>query len=169
MVAKQRWAAALLMLVLMALALPFVFRERTGLPPMLPLAIPTAPVMVVPAAAPVVSDGEMSQVQEQLAVAGRDPFNAAMADGESVAEGGEVPLPSAWSVELATGLPQQQAAALLARLREAGYRSYLRSDAVGWQVYAGPELDPRAAEQTRDSLHLDPRFRLPGQLVPFEL
>mgnify|MGYP005839106257 CR=1 FL=1 len=166
---RQRWAALLLMLVLAALALPFVLRERVPLPPMLQLSIPAAPVMPMPAVDPVVSEAELAQVQAKMAAAERDPFNAAMADAELAPAEGEIPLPSAWSVELATGLSQADAEALLGRLREADFRSYIRHNDAGWQVFAGPEIAPQAAEQTRDSLRLDPRFQLAGQLVPFQL
>ena len=90
---------------------------------------------------------------------------------ETLPQLGEDGLPSGWSVRLGLFSNADNAAILLERLQEAGYRAYMREietdEGLLRGVFVGPWLDKQLSAGYQSSLQEE--FQLAGIVVPYEM
>jgi len=90
---------------------------------------------------------------------------------ETLRQLGEDGLPSGWSVRLGLFSNVDNAAILLERLQEAGYRAYMREietdEGLLRGVFVGPWLDKQLSAGYQSSLQEE--FQLAGIVVPYEM
>jgi DedD protein len=121
------------------------------------------------------SDSENAlTVAQKVTAAGPDATESVPAytrQDENLPQLGEDGLPSGWSVRLGLFSNADNAASLLDRLQEAGYRAYMReieSDEGRLRgVFVGPWLDRQLSADYQSSLQEE--FQLAGIVVPYEM
>ena len=153
----------------------------------------TRPVIIadsdVPAVAPPVTGADQPASADQASSTGAgNPLTIAQGDTnvepevsesvpadtgqeETLPQLGEDGLPSGWSVRLGLFSNADNAAVLLERLQEAGYRAYIRqieSDEGQLRgVFVGPWLNRQLSAGYQSSLQEE--FQLAGIVVPYEM
>ena len=121
------------------------------------------------------SDSENAlTVVQKVTAAGPDATKSVPAytrQDENLPQLGEDGLPGGWSVRLGLFSNADNAASLLDRLQEAGYRAYMReieSDEGRLRgVFVGPWLDRQLSADYQSSLQEE--FQLAGIVVPYEM
>ena len=121
------------------------------------------------------SDSENAlTVVQKVTAAGPDATKSVPAytmQDENFPQLGEDGLPGGWSVRLGLFSNADNAASLLDRLQEAGYRAYMReieSDEGRLRgVFVGPWLDRQLSADYQSSLQEE--FQLAGIVVPYEM
>ena len=113
-------------------------------------------------------------VAQEAAAAGpgvRESVPAYTRQDETLPQLGEDGLPSGWSVRLGLFSNADNAAILLERLQEAGYRAYMREieseEGLLQGVFVGPWLDRQLSAGYQNSLQEE--FQLAGIVVPYEM
>ena len=119
------------------------------------------------------SESTLTVAQEAMAT-GPDATESVPAytrQDEKLPQLGEDGLPSGWSVRLGLFSNADNAAILLERLQDAGYRAYMReieSDEGRLRgVFVGPWLDRQLSADYQSSLQEE--FQLAGIVVPYEM
>ena len=130
-----------------------------------------------PASADQISDSGAeiaSTIAQETTAAGPEVSESVPAytrQDETVPQLGEDGLPSGWSVRLGLFSNADNAAILLERLQEAGYRAYMREiesdEGLLRGVFVGPWLDRQLSAGYRSSLQEE--FQLAGIVVPYEM
>jgi DedD protein len=130
-----------------------------------------------PASAEQISDSDAeiaSTIAQETTAAGPEVSESVPAytrQDETFPQLGEDGLPSGWSVRLGLFSNADNAASLLDRLQEAGYRAYMReieSDEGRLRgVFVGPWLDRQLSADYQSSLQEE--FQLAGIVVPYEM
>ena len=120
------------------------------------------------------SEKALTVAREEATAAGPDATESVPAftrQDETLPQLGEDGLPSGWSVRLGLFSNADNAAILLERLQEAGYRAYMReieSDEGRLRgVFVGPWLDRQLSADYQSSLQEE--FQLAGIVVPYEM
>lgn len=193
---RQRLIGFLLLLLLAAILAPLVLRSPQEVRVALDMSIPEPPPMEEPVVAPVVSDQEradtdqeISAQQQAVADAGQHALQRPKADTEAPSAPSEPPAatppepepgpaqPAAdhpspgFTVQVGSFSDRANADALVARLKEADYAAYVSAVEQGgntWQrVFVGPEIKRERAEALRQRLADDKRFALQGLVRGF--
>jgi len=130
-----------------------------------------------PASAEQISDSDAeitSTIAQETTAAGREVSESVPAytrQDETLPQLGEDGLPSGWSVRLGLFSNADNAAILLERLQEAGYRAYMREiesdEGLLRGVFVGPWLDRQLSAGYQSSLQEE--FQLAGIVVPYEM
>jgi DedD protein len=130
-----------------------------------------------PASAEQISDSDAeigSTIAQETTAAGPEVSESVPAytrQGETLPQLGEDGLPSGWSVRLGLFSNADNAAILLERLQEAGYRAYMREiesdEGLLRGVFVGPWLDRQLSAGYQSSLQEE--FQLAGIVVPYEM
>lgn len=130
-----------------------------------------------PASADQISDSDAeiaSTIAQETTAAGlevSESFPAYTRQDETLPQLGEDGLPSGWSVRLGLFSNADNAAILLERLQEAGYRAYMREiesdEGLLRGVFVGPWLDRQLSAGYQSSLQEE--FQLAGIVVPYEM
>ena len=130
-----------------------------------------------PASANQISDSDAeiaSTVAQETTAAGPEVSESVPAytrQDETLPQLGEDGLPSGWSVRLGLFSNADNAAILLERLQEAGYRAYMREiesdEGLLRGVFVGPWLDRQLSAGYQSSLQEE--FQLAGIVVPYEM
>ena len=130
-----------------------------------------------PASAEQISDSDAeiaSTIAQETAAAGPEVSETVPAytrQDETLPQLGEDGLPSGWSVRLGLFSNADNAAILLERLQEAGYRAYMREiesdEGLLRGVFVGPWLDRQLSAGYQSSLQEE--FQLAGIVVPYEM
>jgi len=130
-----------------------------------------------PASADQISDSDAeiaSTIAQETTAAGpevRKSVPAYTRQDETLPQLGEDGLPSGWSVRLGLFSNADNAAILLERLQEAGYRAYMREiesdEGLLRGVFVGPWLDRQLSAGYQSSLQEE--FQLAGIVVPYEM
>ena len=130
-----------------------------------------------PASADQISDSDAeiaSTIAQETTAAGPDVSESVPAytrQDETLPQLGEDGLPSGWSVRLGLFSNADNAAILLERLQEAGYRAYMREiesdEGLLRGVFVGPWLDRQLSAGYQSSLQEE--FQLAGIVVPYEM
>jgi len=130
-----------------------------------------------PASAEQISDSDAeiaSTIAQETAAAGPEVSESVPAytrQDETLPQLGEDGLPSGWSVRLGLFSNADNAAILLERLQEAGYRAYMREiesdEGLLRGVFVGPWLDRQLSAGYQSSLQEE--FQLAGIVVPYEM
>lgn len=130
-----------------------------------------------PASAEQISDSDAeiaSTIAQETTAAGPEVSESVPAytrQDETLPQLGEDGLPSGWSVRLGLFSNADNAASLLERLQDAGYRAYMReieSDEGRLRgVFVGPWLDRQLSADYQSSLQEE--FQLAGIVVPYEM
>ncbi|EKF74866.1 hypothetical protein A11A3_06525 [Alcanivorax hongdengensis A-11-3] len=173
----------LFLLVLAAFLVPLLFRSPEQVRNALDMHIPKAPAMVDIKPEPVISkDDQQSatqtieedhrQISEQADKALAAPTSPEADKGASGGRsepdkpGDPSPVLAGFTVQVASFVDEDNARALVARLKEAEYRAYLQKEADGGQtlyrVFVGPDIRKADAQKTRQTLADDSRFALQG-------
>ncbi|MED5239271.1 MAG: SPOR domain-containing protein [Pseudomonadota bacterium] len=186
---RQRLIGAALLLILAAVLSPLVFRTPAQIRTALNMEIPPAPDYQAVSVEPVVSE-EVEQAaaeriesdHEQVRASASQPGTALADDDKSrqsepVLETLSTPPAPALSAEddpvLAGFIVQvgsfsnpDSAVNLVKRLKDAGFRAYTETESrdgkLLHRVMVGPEIRKEDAEQTRERLANDSRFKLDG-------
>ena len=113
-------------------------------------------------------------VAQEAAASGpgvRESVPAYTRQDETFPQLGEDGLPTGWSVRLGLFSNADNAAILLERLQEAGYRAYMREiesdEGLLRGVFVGPWLDRQLSAGYQSSLQEE--FQLAGIVVPYEM
>jgi DedD protein len=130
-----------------------------------------------PASADQISDSGAeiaSTIAQETTAAGPEVSESVPAytqQDETLPQLGEDGLPSGWSVRLGLFSNADNAAILLERLQEAGYRAYMREiesdEGLLRGVFVGPWLDRQLSAGYQSSLQEE--FQLAGIVVPYEM
>ncbi len=130
-----------------------------------------------PASADQISDSGAeiaSTIAQETTAAGPEVSESVPAytrQDETLLQLGEDGLPSGWSVRLGLFSNADNAAILLERLQEAGYRAYMREiesdEGLLRGVFVGPWLDRQLSAGYQSSLQEE--FQLAGIVVPYEM
>ena len=130
-----------------------------------------------PASAEQISDSDAeiaSTIAQETTAAGLEVSESVPAytrQDETLPQLGEDGLPSGWSVRLGLFSNADNAAILLERLQEAGYRAYMREiesdEGLLRGVFVGPWLDRQLSAGYQSSLQEE--FQLAGIVVPYEM
>ena len=130
-----------------------------------------------PASAEQISDSDAeiaSTIAQEPTAAGPEVSESVPAytrQDETLPQLGEDGLPSGWSVRLGLFSNADNAAILLERLQEAGYRAYMREiesdEGLLRGVFVGPWLDRQLSAGYQSSLQEE--FQLAGIVVPYEM
>jgi len=130
-----------------------------------------------PASAEQISDSDAeiaSTIAQETTAAGPEVSESVPAytrQDETLPQLGEDGLPSGWSVRLGLFSNADNAAILLERLQEAGYRAYMREiesdEGLLRGVFVGPWLDRQLSAGYQSSLQEE--FQLAGIVVPYEM
>jgi len=130
-----------------------------------------------PASAEQISDSDAeiaSTIAQETTAAGPEVSESVPAytrQDETLPQMGEDGLPSGWSVRLGLFSNADNAAILLERLQEAGYRAYMREiesdEGLLRGVFVGPWLDRQLSAGYQSSLQEE--FQLAGIVVPYEM
>ena len=130
-----------------------------------------------PASANQISDSDAeiaATVSQETTAAGPEVSESVPAytrQDETLPQLGEDGLPSGWSVRLGLFSNADNAAILLERLQEAGYRAYMREiesdEGLLRGVFVGPWLDRQLSAGYQSSLQEE--FQLAGIVVPYEM
>jgi len=130
-----------------------------------------------PASAEQISDSDAeiaSTIAQETTAAGPEVSESVPAytrQDETLPQLGEDGLPSGWSVRLGLFSHADNAAILLERLQEAGYRAYMREiesdEGLLRGVFVGPWLDRQLSAGYQSSLQEE--FQLAGIVVPYEM
>lgn len=130
-----------------------------------------------PASADQISDSDAeiaSTIAQETTAAGLEVSESVPAytrQDETLPQLGEDGLPSGWSVRLGLFSNADNAAILLERLQEAGYRAYMREiesdEGLLRGVFVGPWLDRQLSAGYQSSLQEE--FQLAGIVVPYEM
>ena len=130
-----------------------------------------------PASAEQISDSDAeiaSTIAQETTAAGPEVSETVPAytrQDETLPQLGEDGLPSGWSVRLGLFSNADNAAILLERLQEAGYRAYMREiesdEGLLRGVFVGPWLDRQLSAGYQSSLQEE--FQLAGIVVPYEM
>ena len=130
-----------------------------------------------PASAEQISDSDAeiaSTIAQETTAAGPEVSESVPAytrQDETFPQLGEDGLPSGWSVRLGLFSNADNAAILLERLQEAGYRAYMREiesdEGLLRGVFVGPWLDRQLSAGYQSSLQEE--FQLAGIVVPYEM
>ena len=130
-----------------------------------------------PASAEQISDSDAeiaSTIAQEITAAGPEVSESVPAytrQDETLPQLGEDGLPSGWSVRLGLFSNADNAAILLERLQEAGYRAYMREiesdEGLLRGVFVGPWLDRQLSAGYQSSLQEE--FQLAGIVVPYEM
>ena len=130
-----------------------------------------------PASADQISDSGAeiaSTIAQETTAAGPEVSESVTAytrQDETLPQLGEDGLPSGWSVRLGLFSNADNAAILLERLQEAGYRAYMREiesdEGLLRGVFVGPWLDRQLSAGYQSSLQEE--FQLAGIVVPYEM
>lgn len=186
---RQRLIGFLLLLLLAAILVPLVLRSPQEVRVALDMSIPEPPPMEEPEVAPVVSDQERADTDQQISAqqqavadAGQRALQHPRADAEAPPAQSEAPPqepaePPAdnptpgFTVQVGSFSDRANAEALVARLKEADYAAYVSAVEQGgntWQrVFVGPEIKRERAEALRQHLADDKRFALQGLVRAF--
>lgn len=185
---RQRLIGVVLLLILAAVLSPLVFRSPAQIRTALNMEIPPAPDYQAVVVEPVVSE-EVEEAAAQRIESDRQAVVAAaeqaeVPEPETAAENGPPvletlttppppslaadadPILAGFVVQVGSFTKADSAADLVTRLKEAGFRAYTETDSQNskllHRVMVGPEIRKQDAEQTRQRLANDSRFKLDG-------
>ncbi|KGD63232.1 hypothetical protein Y5S_03507 [Alcanivorax nanhaiticus] len=185
---RQRIIGVVLLLILAAVLSPLVFRSPAQIRTALNMEIPAAPdyqaVVVEPVVATEVEEAAAQRIERDrqavVAAAGKGDEPAeedVLLDEEPVLEtlttpptpplaADADPVLAGFVVQVGSFTKADSAADLVTRLKEAGFRAYTETDSQNskllHRVMVGPEIRKEDAEQTRQRLANDSRFKLDG-------
>lgn len=151
-VARQRIIGLGLLLLLMAILVPWALYVPDDLRPQLDAAQPKAPEILWQPIEPAVDDAVqvqlLQQIEEQRAALLSDEFR-------------ESNRLQAYALELGHYASQKEAAHQLEALHDAGYRAFIRTHDQQTVLYAGPEIEQARLETVAEQLAADARFAFP--------
>lgn len=185
---RQRIIGVVLLLILAAVLSPLVFRSPAQIRTALNMEIPAAPdyqaVVVEPVVATEVEEAAAQRIERDrqavVAAAGKGDEPAeedVLLEEDPVLETLTTPPPpplaadadpvlAGFVVQVGSFTKADSAADLVTRLKEAGFRAYTETDSQNskllHRVMVGPEIRKEDAEQTRQRLANDSRFKLDG-------
>ncbi len=169
-----------LILALGLIFLPMIFDPRDTVQPQLPSRIPPPPpVPVLPepvqsrpvilSSTPAINIPEEARAVEDARTG--DAVNEVASVWREIPILDERGLPRGWSLRVGLFPGEDEAQQLLTRLREAGYRAYIREQRAGagstLAVLVGPWLGRDTARDYQDRLARE--FGIAGVILPFEL
>lgn len=172
---RHRLIGVLLLLIIAAILTPVLFRTPDQVRVALDMEIPEPPAVPDLSFEPVVQERELEVASAGIQAAREEVVAAAEQEVQDEAASGATagPLPAGWAVQVASLSQQEGADNLAQRLRDAGYSAYIRQarqdSRVLYRVLIGPELERSTAEQARDQVLRDKRFKLDGLVLPYSL
>lgn len=169
---RQRVVGMILIVLMAAIVAPLVLRGPEEVRLALDLELPPEPAPAVMRDGPLLTSEQVEKVARDIDKAISQVSEVSPeSTGDPYVPVTEETIPQGWSVQLASLTNQDNATAMAARLRDAGYRSHVRAVGQGvdrrYRVFAGPELERERAMELRATLLEDPRFGVEGLVVPF--
>lgn len=175
---RERLVGLLLLALMAAILSPLIFRSPEEVRLALDMDIPDEPEVEVPEFSAAVPDAAVQQAEEAIEVAreelvevaeenpDREPLDALSTDEQAA-------VPSGWAVQVASFTVERAARELSQRLRDEDYNAFVRQvdqdDDALFRVFVGPELSRASADELRDKLASDTRFKLAGFVTPYQL
>lgn len=185
---RQRLIGAVLLLILAAVLSPLVFRSPAQIRTALDMEIPPAPEYQSVTVEPVVSEEVETAAAERIESDREAVVKAASQPHGTPAESkadkdnqvletlttpppptmaaNDDPILAGFVVQVGSFSKPDSAESLVVRLKEAGFRAYTETDSQDGKllhrVMVGPEIRKADAEQTRERLANDSRFKLDG-------